>query len=218
MKTVVFTAITGAYDSLKENQVFGKAKPIAFLDKETIEVNEIENSRWYVRKSCSLFKEDNRNAKIHKILAHQYLDCDYSLWIDGNVCCKIPIEKLIEKHLDNADIATFQHGLKTNIYEEAKDCKGLDKGNPFKIDNQIKKYREESFNKNKLFENPVILRRHNRKTEMFNNFWWSEICRHSRRDQISFPYVVDKLGIKVNTFVGFRGKSQNFSWEAHKNE
>jgi hypothetical protein len=31
-----------------------------------------------------------------------------------------------------------------------------------------------------------------------NTFWWAEYCRGSVRDQISFMYAVDSVGIRVN--------------------
>ena len=38
--------------------------------------------------------------------------------------------------------------------------------------------------------------------EAFNNAWWAEICRGSKRDQISLPVVVHKLGLKAKHITG----------------
>jgi len=209
MKCVVYTAITGGYDSLKEDQNFDGAIPVAFMDKKQ------ESKAWNVVKACDLFKDPNRNAKIHKVLAHQYLDCDYSLWIDGNLTLVTPIKDLINRYLQDADIAVHIHPGRKNIFEEKEACKRMRKDDPLTLDRQIDVYRKAGFNKDLLYECPVILRRHTPAIEKLNNYWWSEICRHSRRDQISFPYVVDKLGIKVNTFTGKVYHSPHFRWHHH---
>ncbi len=64
---------------------------------------------------------------------------------------------------------------------------------------QVKRYEDAGFAKNKgLYECGVIIRRHTKKVIELNNFWWAEYCRGSIRDQISFPYAVDSVGIRVN--------------------
>lgn len=200
---VAYTAITGGKDNLRTDQNFEAAdKFVAFLDTKPEDEKD-----WLVAPAHSRFKENNRNAKIHKILPHQYLDCDYSLWMDGTIALDKPLDYLIEKYLEYADIATFKHPGRDNIFDEAEACKKLGKGNPAKIDKQIAAYKADGYpDPNSatpgLFECTVILRRHTDKIEKLNNYWWSEISRHSRRDQLSFPYVVDKLGIKVATFEG----------------
>jgi hypothetical protein len=211
VKVVIYTAITGGYDDLQENCDFSSAIPIAFMDKKPT-----YESRWNILKACDLFHENNRNAKIHKILAHQYFDCKYSLWMDGNIRLKVPVADLIKKYLADADIAVHDHPGWDNIFQEKKACRRLRKGDPLKLDKQIDTYKAEGFDKDMLFECPVILRRHTPITEKLNNYWWSEICKHSRRDQISFPYVVDKLGVKVNTFDGNVYDSPYFGWGGHK--
>jgi hypothetical protein len=208
-KKVVYTAITGGVDTLKDDQNFDGAIPVAFIDEV------VETEKWNIAPVCRIFKENNRNAKIHKVLAHQYLDCDYSLWIDGNIRLRFPIDKLIEVYLDDADIAVHKHPGRDNIFQEKEACLERNKGDPYKLKEQVDCYKKSGFDKDSLYECPVILRRHTPEVEKFNNYWWAEICRHSRRDQISFPYVVDKLGIKVNTFVGQIYNSPYFGWSHH---
>ncbi len=189
MKIVVYTAITGGYDKLVEQDI--EAPCVAFLDYEPQQTN------WTVARACSLFKDSNRNAKIHKVLPHQYFDVDYSLWIDGNLKLTIEPQTLINKYLSDADMALFSHYGRSNIYQEAIACKRRGVGDAVKIDKQIEVYGNEVKG---LYECPIILRRHTDEIEKFNNYWWSEISRHSKRDQLSFPYVKQRLGIKVRLF------------------
>lgn len=195
MKAVIYTAITNAKDTLIEDGAFGQTPRFAFLDYQP------QKTGWSILPTCDLFLDPNRNAKIHKVLAHQYFNVDYSLWLDGNIVLDVPIETLIEEHLGEADICVFSHYGRKDIYQEAEAVKRLGLDNVDVVDNQVKRYQDEGVEENSgLYECPVILRRHNRATEAFNNAWWSEICRYSRRDQISFPYVVQQTGIKLATF------------------
>jgi hypothetical protein len=47
-----------------------------------------------------------------------------------------------------------------------------------------------------------MLRRHTPAVNAFNEAWWDEIARGSKRDQLSFPYVARKVGLRYGTFPG----------------
>jgi hypothetical protein len=46
-----------------------------------------------------------------------------------------------------------------------------------------------------LCECGLIIRRHTKAVAQFNDAWWSEYCRHSVRDQISFMFVAKQAGL-----------------------
>lgn len=139
------------------------------------------------------------NAKIYKILPHQFLDCDISVWMDGNVEFLGTEEDIIEWLGDN-DICLFKHPDRDCIFEEARAAAGL-----FEKDETKKEILEHGFQYKTrgvpehigLGECNFIIRRHNNRVESFNNYWWSEICKHSFRDQLSFPIALKKSGVKV---------------------
>lgn len=189
----VITSITGGKDDLNDEQKTGKAKWVAYVDEPK------KSKVWEVRTAYDKFKDARRNSRIHKMLSHQYCDTEYSIWIDGGISLLKPPEELIERYLKNHDIALFKHPKRDCIYGEAmKVAKGgLDDVEV--IIEQAKHYEDLGYEKNKgLYECGVILRRHTKKVVELNNFWWSEYCRHSNRDQISFPFSVDSTGIRVN--------------------
>lgn len=144
------------------------------------------------------FKDNRRNSRIQKILAHQYIDTEHSIYIDANIRLMVDPQTLIDKYLVDCDLAVMKHPTRDCLYDEAMTCakRGLDDVET--IIKQAKTYEDDGFAKHKgLGECNIILRRHTPKVEEFNNAWWSEYCVHSRRDQISFPYAVDKVGISV---------------------
>lgn len=190
----VYTCITGDKDSLIEDQVKGNARFIAYSDIPR------SSNTWEIRKAYDRFTDPRRNSRIQKILAHQYIDTEYSIYIDGNMKLCVPPEVLIEKHLKDCDMALFKHPNRDCLYDEAIECakRGLDDVET--IIEQAKMYEEDGYAKHKgLCECGILIRRHTPKVEAFNNAWWSEYCRHSRRDQLSCLYAADKVALEINT-------------------
>lgn len=187
-KITVLTAITRNKDNLRDTFPKSKAKFVAYLDKETKE--ETFTDLWKIKNAYNLFKEPRRNAKIHKILPHLFIDTDISIWLDGNISLNITPEELAEKWLVNKDIAVWKHFERTCLYDEA-DCllkMNVDKNSL--IEEQVEKYKKENYPKQCGFgECNVIVRRHTDKIARLNEKWWIEICRYSSRDQISFNYI-----------------------------
>lgn len=189
----VVTSICGSKDDLLDDQVKGNTKFVAFLD------HPYSSDTWEIKKAHDTFYDPRRNSRIHKILIHQYVDTEYSIWIDGNIKLLVPPETLIEKYLKDCDLAVFKHPQRDCLYDEAKVCAVRNLDNVETIIDQVKTYEDKGFAKHKgLCECGIILRRHTPKVEQFNRIWWEEYCRHSRRDQISFPYAVDKAGLRIN--------------------
>jgi hypothetical protein len=213
---VVYTAISNNYDELKENSNFEKngLDFVAFLD------DPIESETWEFRQINSSFEDQNRNAKIHKVLSHLYFpDKEYSLWMDGSFSIKniFSVEELIKTYLKDCDLAVFKHPRRNCVYEEAKTCIEKKLDDPIVILNQIEKYMEEGYSylSGGLQECGIILRRHTDQIKEFNENWWEEIKNGSKRDQISFPYVVKKMNLKINYFTGFTAKNDFFHNHGH---
>lgn len=192
-RITVYTSITDGKDAPISDQILGEAEFLAFTDLAYA-------PPWHIKKPYTRFKDERRNSRIQKILAHQYISSEYSIYIDGNIRLLVPPEQLIQEHLHDVDLAVFRHTKRDCLYDEAVVCakRGLD--DPETIIEQASTYEKDGFAKHKgLNECGVILRRHTRKVEEFNNAWWSEYCRHSCRDQISFMYAIDKVGLRFKS-------------------
>lgn len=197
--SVVYTAITSGYDSLMDSQHVANSKFVAFLEDPSV-----QSKTWEIKKLERQSPDDNRCAKIYKALPHLYFpDYEYSLWIDGNCQLLQPVQRLIQTFLQDADMALFKHPERNCLYVEAITCSERNLDNPAVIAKQISQYRQEKFPENAgLSECTIMLRRHSPLMEKFNQAWWEEICKGSKRDQISFPYIAKKVGIKYNYFPG----------------
>ncbi len=132
------------------------------------------------------FKDPVLSAKIYKVLPHLFLDCDYSIWIDGNITLKVPPETLID--VLEKDIAVFPHPSRDCLFDEGRFCVLNQIGNQIEILEQLKRYKGFP-NHYGLAGCGVLIRKHTDKMRRLSEQWWAEICRGSIRDQISFPYV-----------------------------
>lgn len=189
----VITSITGGKDHLLEGQIKGDAKFVAYVDPVQ------ESTDWEVHQAYNKFSSSRRNSRIYKILAHQFVKTKYSIWVDGNIRLILPPEELVRVYLKDHDFAVFKHPSRDCLYEEAIVCAGARLDDPKIIGEQVKEYSANGFAEHKgLAECGILMRRHTPKVEEFNNAWWSEYCRWSVRDQISFPYAADKVGLRVN--------------------
>ena len=213
MKITVLTAITGNKDELRDDFNKGNAKFIAYLDKET-EDEAIMSDLWEIRRTHDIFQSPRRNAKIHKVLPHLFVDTDVSIWIDGNISMNITPEEMVDKWLADKDIAAWKHFDRDCNYDEANTCIGLSFDLPETINEQVERYKKEGYPEhNGLSECNVIARRHTPEINRLNEQWWAEICRGSCRDQISFPYVFRD---KVARIEGNPRNNKDFNYVSHR--
>jgi hypothetical protein len=136
-------------------------------------------------------------TKACKILAHESLDCDLSLWIDGAVELR-SLEGAFR--LLSADVALRRHVSRNCIYEEGKHCKDVRRGDPRLIDRSLARYDDEAHPRDYgLWDTDIVLRRHNDTTKSFNLEWWREVSTGTPQDQISLPVVLRRLSMSFET-------------------
>lgn len=210
-KITVVTALTGGRDNLRDDQSDIDSDFVAFVDKP------MNTRKWKMKKCYDRFTSPRRNSRIHKILVHQYVDTEYSVWLDANIALRVPAQRLVDEYLKDYDFAVFRHPERDCLYDEAMISAVHYLDDPEVIIEQAKTYEDRFFAKKKgLAECNVIIRRHTPKVEAFNNAWWSEYCRHSVRDQISFMYAADKVGLRVNFITpAARAGNPYFSFKNH---
>lgn len=218
-KVVIYTAISQGYDIIKDPSFVSKdCDYICFSDKFH------KSSVWSVRNFPEELNDLDQVRKCRKlkILPHRYLkEYDYSIWIDGNINIVNDVMKIINKELlDNEKkLLTFEHPYRNCIYDEALECIAQKKDSKSVIEKQVNKYRLKNMPTNLgLVESNVIVRKHNDKEVIsLAEAWWNEIDTESRRDQLSFNYVVWKTHFKYDLLSGnSRGSSQYFELGKHK--
>lgn len=190
-KSVVYTAIFGDYDRLRDPARISEDCDYVCLTDNA----GLTSKRWKI----VAVPEDGTPAGLKdrkvKILAHRYFpEYENSLYIDGNITLAGDASHLVNKYLDKGVMALSRHRDRDCIYEEAAICLQRRKGDAPAIARQIAKYRAAGYpDKNGLYANNVLLRKHN-SPEVIRVMedWWSEVQKESNRDQISFPFIARK--------------------------
>lgn len=188
--TVVYTGIFGSYDQLRDpRERLPGVQYICFTDNP-----RLKSDVWSVR-YLPPTGDPQMQAKACKVLAHQFLDCDVSLWIDG--CYELQtLNGVLELPVD---LAMQKHSKRNCIFVEAAHCQRVGKGDPRRIDGAIARYRAEGHPADSgLWMAGIILRRHTPAIKVFNLEWWKEISQGTARDQISLPVVLRRLALKCD--------------------
>jgi GT2 family glycosyltransferase/glycosyltransferase involved in cell wall biosynthesis len=216
-KKVVYTAIFGNYDSIKEPEYINKDWDyVCFTNNKNL-----KSDIFTVKYVDAIFDNQTKNPRMLKILSHIFLiGYDYTLWIDGSVKLRgTNIENLINQHKDSY-IALHKHEVRECVYDEAQACINAKKDDQNKIEKQITRYKDEGLPLNTpVAETAEILRNQNNKnTKQLNISWWAELNKNSVRDQISFVYVCWKYKFKYSIMDGIQWIDPYFSMYTHGKE
>lgn len=190
----VYTCSTNNRDLLREDQCTAGARFLAFVDQPPP-----GNSIWKFQEASDIFRSARRNARMHKVLSHQFVVSNYSIWMDANVSLRVPAHQLIDEYLQNVDLAVFQHRTRSCTYDEADRCLFLGLDDAEVIERQVRHYENSGLLRGVgLPETTVVIRRNCEQVRRFNNAWWAEICRNSVRDQISFMFAAQETGLRYS--------------------
>lgn len=199
----IYTVITESKDILNDDINTDGVKAVCFTDQD------ITSEVWEIRKIPTLFKDSRRDSRMPKILAHLYLpDAEHSLYLDGNIILKVPLQRLIDEWLVDTDIALFAHISRDCYFDEAKECIRLGLDETEVITEQMIRYKDIPRHLG-LYQGGVILRKHTPKVSRFNEVWWSEYCLGAKRDQLCLPIAIYKTGLAIN---GVRGDAFTHQW------
>jgi len=194
---VVFTCLAGEYDSLKEpNSIDPNWDYVCFTDLN------IKSKVW---KIVPIPAELNtlipaKKARAIKILPHRYLpEYDMSVWVDASIQIKRAVTEFVAHDFKEGDVfAISKHPDRVCIYTEGEAVKKMYKDRADVVDAQMNKYRAERYPNNwGLVQSGVIIRKKTEEVIDFCERWWQEVFQHSRRDQLSFNYVLWKKSIPI---------------------
>jgi hypothetical protein len=214
-KKVIYTCITGGYDSLIEPKIITKGFDyVCFTDNK-----DMKSDVWEI---IPLPKETEGLSQVKKqryvkINSHLVLgEYDLSIWVDGNVTIKDNLNKFLDDILkEDCSIYVPQHPNRKCIYAESEAVIAMKKDTREIIKPQLDRYKSEGFPKDfGLLQSNIMIRKHNEKDCIkFMEEWFSEVKNGSHRDQLSFNYVQWKnQDIKVEYLDKKIYKSEWFNW------
>ena len=213
---IVYTCILGGFDNLRPPLVPPEpgVRWICFTDMPVLPdvppwefrpVHRVMDKQWDCRVDVS------RTSRLPKILPHLVLpaDCDYSIWVDGNLQLAKPASEIVNAELRFDDWAAHRHPARGCVYEEAELLMRLKRVTPEEWPNldaaqlqaEHDRYKAMNFPAalGTLTANGLIVRRHNRYAAALNEKWWKLFMAGCGRDQLSFPVALWLQGdVKVN--------------------
>lgn len=208
---VIYTAMVGGYDEIKQPLVVDDRFDYILFS------NEIKESRigvWQI-KPIPYHNDDNtricRYVKTHpEELLSGY---EFSIWMDANlqICSSYVYERAIELYDNGTIISSMWHPVRNCIYDEAFAVVNMMVEREDVVVRWCHHLRKEKFPRYQgLCETNVMFRKHHTcLTSETNVMWWQCIEKYSRRDQLSFNYVLWKLGIPCHYFFGEGKNARN---------
>ncbi len=205
MSIIVYTCILGGFDNLRPPLVPPEpgVRWICFTDVPVLP----DVPPWEFRpvhrimESVGCRVDVSRTSRLPKILPHLVLpaDCDYSIWIDGNLQLASRSE-IVNAELRFDDWAAHRHPARGCVYEEGALLERLRREKPEEwpglsspeLEAEIARYEATGFphGLGTLNANGLIVRSHNRYTAALNEKWWKLFMQGCGRDQLSFPVAL----------------------------
>ena len=202
-KSVIYTCITGNYDKLINLSYVNTEKYdyVLFTDSS---IPNVPNY-WKVF-NISVYKDYlnlvdgsadslTKLARFFKTHPHLFFsNYESSMWIDGNIDVYQKSDKLFDKVSNEDFIFTSAHPRRTCIYEEIEACKRMKKDSEETLEKARKFLLKNEMPKNAgMVQTGIIIRRHNEQACIdLMEEWWKYIYEITRRDQLSFNYVMWK--------------------------
>ncbi len=198
-RIAIYSCVTGEYDTIREpiikpdncdfymitDQEVSKDSAWTFIDINKVLPQEDLSS-----------KDKNRYIKMHP--EKLFSEYKFSIYIDGNIRPVTDFTEFIQR-LPKCGIATFRHPNNDCVYQEGKNCVSAKKAKADEIKKHLNYLRDNGMpSHNGLAHCALIVREHNNEMcKKIMDDWWKQYKNHSKRDQISFAYVLFKQGIQV---------------------
>ena len=222
-KSVIYTCIAGNSDIIPIIQSYYNPawKYVCFTDNQTL-LKMKYFGMWQILPLKFNSLDDTRNARWHKTHPHiLFPEFEESIWVDANV--DILTQYLFDTiRKKNSSLLVPVHYCRTSIYQEFDAVKKLGMDSELVIDLEYQYLKNHNMPDNYgLNETNIVYRRHNDpKIIKLMEDWWYMISNFSKRDQLSFSYVLWKNNIVVDDIkfdnaridvLNFRIYSHNYS-------
>ena len=195
----VYTCIVGGYDELKEPvSLSPDCDYYVISDKKPGEGSAFRfmNSGEWIPASIEDNTRKNRYCKLNPhILFPQYR---YSIYFDGNIRLKANITEKIAALPKTRIVAAANNPIK-NVYMEAMRAAEHFRDKKELFLEQTEKYWLEGMPDNfGSVTCSVLIREHNHPVcQKIMKEWWEQVDRYTKKDQVSFPYILWKNGYTI---------------------
>ena len=208
-RIVVYTALYGAYDRLREPLLTPENIDYFVLTDQPVPPDAV----WKLCPREVLMPAEirrdpvlaNRWCKMHPHVL--FPDYSYSIYVDANIWILSDMTP-VTAGLDRFPVAMFAHKKRDCVYEEVQACIDQHKADPETLRAHETVLRAHGVPEHGgLFEASVIGRKHgDPRCVSLMDAWWEAFLAGSRRDQISLADTLHQAGIPPQT-VGTLGRN-----------
>ena len=188
-RTVIYTAITNHYDTLKPPRYpEAGCEYVCFTDDP-----ESVPAPWKAVQIPRKSGNPRIDALWYRVHPHLALgDHDVSLYMDGRFELRQPVLPLVRAALADTSVAVFDNPWWDCVYLAGADDLRHDRVDAETMARQLGRYREAGLPRHLASLLPgLLLRRHHAPDAVkLMEGWWAEIRRASFRDQLSFTYEI----------------------------
>lgn len=205
-KFAIYTACIGGYDNILQPETTdNRFDYILFSDEVTDESLGV----WQVRHVGYTNPDKTRIARYVKTHPEELLpEYDATLWMDSSIqiVSKQIYDKVVDLYETNVDIASVKHPKRDCIYDEAYEVASRKKPGALEYEDIALRWCHKIWKDhypihNGLFETSILFRRNNEIMRTTDAYWWSCIKEYSKRDQLSFNYVLWKTCPTIEFFL-----------------
>ena len=172
-------------------------------------------------------KDPHRSQRSLKIRPHLiFRDYRFSFYIDNTILLKDKTEKFIEMIIEGKEIDYEKpniflpyHSFRNDLLSEFYECADLRRDSKVRIYEQLNDYLEinSDYLKSKPYWAGLIFRNHNNKDLIkFSEIWFANICRYSKRDQLSLIHSSYQAKVKLRGFFLENSSSEFHIWPVKK--
>lgn len=208
MKIAVCTANIGAHDPLRDpSLVVPGVRYLCATDRD------LDSGVWRPVRIRRDLGTDVMQARRFKILLHEYVDADLTVWIDAAFELHVDPHIFVRPALRH-DLLVMPHPFCATLQDEATACgrKLIAKDT---ADRQVAAYLDAGFPKAHPHSSTgLLVRRSDHRTRLFNAAWWREMERFGHpRDQMSFDFVTWRHRMSVGQLEGQYRDNPYATWD-----
>lgn len=208
MDKVIYTALMGEYDLLKEPKIVTEGwKYICYTNNK-----ELKSDIWEIY--YYNFESVKQVRKIKLIIP---FECNLSIWIDASIEVNCDLNLFVNKY-HRGSFTLMKHPHRNCVYAEADACIQRRKDNSQVILNQINYYRKLRYpSSNGMVATGLLIRDNSEQIKKFCQAWNNEVQTFSKRDQLSFNFTLSRMPIRYN-LIPFTILENEFMLHLHHNK
>lgn len=191
---VVYTAIFGASDSLKQAPA-GADRCICLTDDVTL-----SGRGWEMRYRPT--PTHPRQAARAVKLASDVLFPEASLvvWVDGSI--EIRDWARLMADVAKAELACLPHPDRDTCYDEGRKVVQLKIAHADQVNAALEEYRQAGFTPRRLATTGLLVRRQTPRVAAFNALWRDHVARYGTNDQVHVDYCAWRAGLTMSWLTG----------------